>query len=120
MCALSTSARAASGDMPGSEIFSSTSIPKPFGIAPIPTLPSIETSAGRAILSRAGNEFHRTQEAGAVARREQLLRIGAFATGATEFLGRGEFEVQLAVGYDRSPIAATGGFGMGTVENFFN
>ena len=39
--------------MPGSEIFSSTSMPKPLEIRPIPTLPSMATSFGRTILSRA-------------------------------------------------------------------
>jgi len=43
--------------MPGIEIFSSTSMPKQLGICPIPTLPSMATSFGKAILSRALTDF---------------------------------------------------------------
>jgi hypothetical protein len=43
--------------MPGIEIFSSTSMPKPLGICPIPKVPSMATSFGNAIFSRALTYF---------------------------------------------------------------
>jgi len=45
------------GATPGSEILSSTAMPNPPGILPIPTAESIEASAGTAILSRPPTNF---------------------------------------------------------------
>jgi hypothetical protein len=44
-----------------------------------------------------GDEFQRTQEAGRVAGREKLLRIGPLAARAAEFLRCGEANLQLSV-----------------------
>ena len=43
---------------PGSEIFSSASIPKPVSIGPMPMIPVIETSAGKATFSFRATNFN--------------------------------------------------------------
>ncbi|GAA3493643.1 hypothetical protein GCM10019016_007420 [Streptomyces prasinosporus] len=54
-------------------------------------------------------------EAGRVAGREQLLRIGAPAVAA-QFRGGAQTDVQLAVGGDGAALAAVGGGGDSGVE----
>jgi hypothetical protein len=56
-----------------------------------------------------GDEFQRGQEAGGIASSKQLLRIGAFAARAAEFLWRGELDVQLVVACDGTAFAAASG-----------
>jgi hypothetical protein len=70
--------------MPGSEMFSSASMPKPPGIWPIPTLP-VMLASGQGHLGLAGDELQRAQEASRVTGGEQLFRVGA-VTGAAQFL----------------------------------
>src|SRR5690606_29360650 len=57
MCARSTRVCAASRSRPGRLMRSSTSMPKPVGMAPIPTVPSMKVSAGMLSLSRAATNF---------------------------------------------------------------
>src|ERR1700743_3834318 len=64
-----------------------------------------------------GNEFHRADEAGRVARRKQLLGIIAGTAASTEFLWRGELDVEGAIKCRGVAIAATGSFGAGLVEH---
>src|SRR5260370_37797083 len=56
-CACCTKDSASARDITGTEIFSVASTPKPFGMAPMPTLAAIDNSPGKLILSRVAINF---------------------------------------------------------------
>jgi len=118
-CALSTMACAAARSMPGTVTASCTSMPKPWGMAPIPTVASMRVSAGRCDFLLTGHKLHGPDEAGTVARSEELLGVDATA-GATHFFGRHQLDVEQAVGGAAAAFAPAGGRGVGLVQNFLN
>ena len=72
--------------------------------------------AGTLILAAAG-DLQRADEAGGIARREQLFGIGALAAGAAEFLRGGELDVEAAVLGPGVAVATAGGGGAGAIED---
>ncbi|KAG0923734.1 hypothetical protein G6F32_014165 [Rhizopus arrhizus] len=71
-------------------------------------------------LGLAGHELQRAQEAGRIAGREQLLRVGARAAGAAQLARGRQLDVQHVVGLDGTAFAAAGGGGLGGVQNLFD
>ncbi|KAG0919263.1 hypothetical protein G6F31_021183 [Rhizopus arrhizus] len=71
-------------------------------------------------LGLAGHELQRGQEAGRIAGREQLLRVGARAAGAAQLARGRQLDVQHVVGRDGTAFAAAGCGGIGAVEDFFD
>src|SRR6185436_20173730 len=63
------------------------------------------------------DEFHRTDEAGGITGRKQLLGIVAGATAAAEFLRSGELDVERAIEGSGGAVPAAGGLGAGLVEH---
>ena len=68
----------------------------------------------------AGDVFQRAEEASAVARCEQLLRIGAWQPVAAELFWRGQFCVEDTGRRTGRAFTATRGCGFGALENFFD
>lgn len=64
-----------------------------------------------------GDQFQCADEAGGIAGREQLLRVGAIAAGATQFLGRRQFEIDGTVGGGGTAVAAASNSRFGTIED---
>src|SRR5690606_29530248 len=75
---------------------------------------------GQGDLLPAGDELQRAEEAGRVARREQLFGIGAVAAVAAQLARGGQADVQYAVGGGGPAFAAAGGGGGGGVEDLFD
>jgi hypothetical protein len=71
----------------------------------------IDTSAGSASFLARGHGLHRADEAGRVAGSEELLGVGAGAAVAAQFLGRGQVQLDAAVGRLGGAGAAAGGRG---------
>ena len=65
------------------------------------------------------NELHCAQEAGGVARSEQLFRVGYFTPHAAHLFWHTQFDIQNAIGRRGAAITASGCFGFGSVDNFF-
>ena len=63
---------------PGSEIFSSASIPKPVSIGPMPMIPVIETSAGKATFSFRATNFNAPKKQARLSIRLQKVVRGWF------------------------------------------
>ncbi|MNO94258.1 hypothetical protein D3C76_858760 [compost metagenome] len=71
---------------------------------------------GNLHLLLAGNELDGADEAGRVARGEQLFGVGGFAARAAQFLRGGQFHVEDAVRGNGAAVAASGCSGSSGVE----
>ena len=65
----------------------------------------------------AGNELERAEEAGGIADREKLFRVGAGCAVAAEFLRGRQRDVENAIVCDAVAGAAAGGMGMCGIED---
>ena len=98
-----------------SSCLKSTSLP--FGARPDADGGRDRGLGGHLQLQLLAGHLQRADEAGGIARREQLLRIGAVAAGAAQFLRRRELGFEGAVFRPGLAVAAAGGGGAGGIED---